>query len=117
MTRPDASIFTLVAGTTSPERAAVVREHCCEGSHVELRREVQTESGPPRIEVWLPCKALLGLVTTWRQIGHVPPETAVALLSLARQDSTVVGLGTVRTVYAPLDRDESVVTVEIRPVS
>ena len=46
-------------------------------------------------------------------IGHVPEEAAVSLLALADKRSTVIGLGTVKTVFAPAGRDEAVVTVEI----
>ena len=50
-------------------------------------------------------------------IGHVPEEAALLLLPIADKSSTVIGLGTVKTVYAPEGRDESVVTVEITPQS
>ena len=52
-----------------------------------------------------------------KMIGHVPEEAALLLLPIADKSSTVIGLGTVKTVYAPEGRDESVVTVEITPQS
>jgi hypothetical protein len=111
-------IFTIVGGTTIPDRAALVREHCREGSPVELRRDDPNsdDRDPSPIGVWLECRALLGLLKTHRKIGHVPQETAETLLAIADESPTVVARGTVRTVYAPRDRDEAVVTVEIQPV-
>lgn len=116
-TRPEApevaqSIFTILGGTTIPDRAAIVRAECREGSRVELRKR---DPASPHIDVWLECRPRLRLMKVWKKIGHVPQETATALLTLADKDSTVLAHGTVRTVYAPADRDEAVVTVEIRP--
>lgn len=111
----DNSIFTILGGTTIPDRAAVVRAECREGSRVELRRQLAGEANAARIDVWLECRSLLGLVKAWKKIGHVPDETAAAILPSSEQGSTVVAYGTVRTVYAPAGRDEAVVTVEIRP--
>jgi hypothetical protein len=108
----DTSIFTILGGTTIPDRAAIVRAECREGSRVELRRRDATDS---HIDVWLECRPRLRLVKTWRLIGHVPEETAAALLALARDGAIVVAQGTVKTVYAPAGRDEAVVTVEVRP--
>jgi hypothetical protein len=114
-TRLDKSIFTILGGTTIPERAAIVRAECHEGVRVELRRREGIDPGGSRIDVWLECKALLGLVKGWKKIGHVPDETAAALPPIGDESSTVVAYGTVKTVYAPLGRDEAVVTVEIGP--
>ena len=112
------TIFTIVGGTTIPDRAALVREHCREGSSVELRRDDhgRDDRDPSPIGVWLECRALLGLLKIHRKIGHVPQETADTLLAIADLSPTVVAHGTVKTVYAPRDRDEAVVTVEIQPV-
>jgi hypothetical protein len=112
------TIFTIVGGTTIPDRAALVREHCREGSFVELRRDDpgRDDRDPSPIGVWLECRALLGLLKTHKKIGHVPQETAYTLLAIADVSPTVVAHGTVKTVYAPRDRDEAVVTVEIQPV-
>lgn len=110
-----AAIFTIVGGTTVPERAAIVREHCHAGAAVELRREAIDADAQTGIGVWLHCRSLLGLVPVWKRIGHVPAETARMLGPLRDRSSTVVALGTVRTVYAPVGRDEAVVTVEITP--
>jgi len=115
-TRTKKSVFTILGGTTIPDRAAVVREHCFEGSGVELRREPGSADSSPRISVWLQCRSLLGLKRVWKQIGEVPPETAVTLLGLVDASLPVVGYGTVKTVYAPVDREEAVVTVEIEPL-
>jgi hypothetical protein len=114
-TRLDKSIFTILGGTTSPERAAIVRAECHEGLRVELRRQDGVDPAGSRIDVWLECKAILGLVKAWKRIGHVPDETAAALPPIGDVSSTVVAYGTVKTVYAPLGRDEAVVTVEIGP--
>jgi hypothetical protein len=108
-------IFTIVGGTTIPDRAAIVRAECREGSHVELRRQDDVDANRSRIDVWLECRSLLGLVKAWKKIGHVPDETAAALLVAADERSTVIAHGTVKGVYAPAGRDEAVVTVEIRP--
>ncbi|RZU01079.1 hypothetical protein [Rivibacter subsaxonicus] len=108
----DASIFTLLGGTTIPDRAAIVRAECREGSRVELRRRDASSS---HIDVWLECRPRLPLMRAWKMIGHVPEGTAAALLPLADERSTVIAHGTVRTVYAPTGRNEAVVTVEIRP--
>lgn len=105
-------IFTIVGGTTVPDRATVVRTYCREGSEVELRREPDDDSC---IGVWLPCPVLKGLFKSWKKIGEVPAETCDALLAPADVSPTVVARGTVRTVYAPIGRDEAVVTVELRP--
>ena len=106
-------IFTIVGGTTIPDRAAIVREDCREGSRVELRRPKEGIEDSNCIHVWLECSSLLGLVKVWKQIGHVPVETAAALLPAGDASSTVVACGTVKSVYAPAGRDEAAVTVEI----
>lgn len=108
----DRSILTILGGTTVPDRAAIVRAECREGARVELRRG--TAHGP-QIDVWLECRPRLRLMKAWKKIGHVPEETAAALLPLAGQGSSVVAQGAVRAVYAPAGRDEAVVSVEIRP--
>jgi hypothetical protein len=110
-----ASVFTILGGTTIPDRAAIVREHCREGSRVELRREAGGPDSSPRISVWLQCRSLLGLKRAWKRIGEVPPETAVTLDELVGGCPTIVGYGVVKTVYAPVDREEAVVTVDIEP--
>ena len=113
--QPDKTIFTLLGGTTIPDHAAIVRAECHEGSHVELRRQAEGVVKGGRIDVWLECRSLLGLVRAWKKIGHVPDETADEIVPISEQGSTVVAYGKVITVYAPADRDEAVVTVEIRP--
>ena len=107
------TIFTIVGGTTVPDRAAIVKAHCREGSSVELRRETKAAEGETGIGVWLQCSSLLGLLPIWKRIGYVPVETALALESLGAKSTTVVAHGTVKGVYAPIGRDEAVVSVEI----
>ena len=114
-TRLDKSIFTILGGTTIPDHAAIVRAECHEGSRVELRRQESVDPVGSRIDVWLECRAILGLVKAWKKIGHVPEETAAELPADGDVSTTVVAYGTVKTVYAPLGRDEAVVTVEIGP--
>jgi hypothetical protein len=109
------SIFTILGGTTIPDRAAIVRAECREGSRVELRANESADACGSRIDVWLECKTLLGLVTAWKRIGHVPEETAAALPPPVETDSRVVGYGTVKSIYAPAGREEAAVTVEITP--
>ena len=115
LTRLDKSIFTILGGTTIPDRAAVVRAECREGSRVELRRQEGVDPIGARIDVWLECKALLGLVKAWKKIGHVPEETAAALPPSGDISSSIVAYGTVKAMYAPIGRDEAVVTIEIGP--
>lgn len=107
------TIFTIIGGTTVADRAAIVKAHCREGSRVELRREAKDAEGGAGIGVWLQCRSMLGLMSVSKRIGHVPVETAQALEPLADESSTVVAHGTVRSVYAPIGRDEAVVSVEI----
>ena len=114
-TRLDKSLFTILGGTTIPDRAAVVRAECREGSRVELRRRDAVDPTGAHIDVWLECSALLGLVKAWKKIGHVPDETAAALPPDGDISSSVVAYGTVKAMYAPMDRDEAVVSVEIGP--
>ncbi len=109
------SIFTILGGTTIPDRAAIIRADCRENSRVELRRRDDLDAGCTRVDVWVECKSLLGLMKAWKNIGHVPHEVAKELLAGTDRRSTVVGYGTVKTVYAPEGRDEAVVTVEIGP--
>jgi hypothetical protein len=113
--RADKSIFTILGGTTIPDRAAIVRAECREGSRIELRTSADADLKAPRIDVWLECSSLLGLVKAWKKIGHVPDETAALLPPTGQEKPTVVGHGTVKTIYAPAGRDEAVVTVEISP--
>ncbi len=108
------SIFTIVGGTTIPQRARIVKAYCREGSGVELRREGTDRDSGFTIGVWLECPSALGLISTWKKIGHVPPETADALEPFMDESSTVVARGAVRTVYAPVDREEAAVVVQIR---
>ena len=114
-TRLDKSIFTILGGTTIPDRAAVVRTECREGSRVELRRQDGVNPTGARIDVWLECTALLGLIKAWKKIGHVPDETAAALPPDGDISSSIVAYGTVKAMYAPMGRDEAVVIVEIGP--
>ena len=114
-TRLDKSIFTILGGTTIPDHAVIVRAECREGSRVELRRQEGVDPTGARIDVWLECSALLGLVKAWKKIGHVPEETAAALPPDGDISSSIVAYGTVKTMYAPMDRDEAVVSVEIGP--
>jgi len=109
-----ASIFTIVGGTTIPERARIVQAHCHEGSVVELRREVPDPTSGLAIGVWLDCASPLRLISLWRKIGHVPAETADALQPFMDQSSKVVARGIVRAVYAPTGRDEAAVSVQIQ---
>ena len=109
------TVFTILGGTTIPDRAAVVRADCRAGSNVELRRQDESDSPPGSIDVWLECNALLGLLTVWKKIGHVPYETAAQLMPPGDASSTVVAYGKVKTVYAPAGRDEAVVSVELSP--
>ena len=51
----ESSIFTIVGGTTIPDRAAIVRAECREGSRVELRTAKDREAKGLQIEVWLEC--------------------------------------------------------------
>ena len=92
------TLFTLVCGTTSPARAAVVRDHCRENSLVELRREKFDSSA---ISVWLLCPLFRGLVQTGKRIGDVPADIAAELLPEDDRDAIVVARGTVKAVYAP----------------
>ena len=115
LTRLDKSIFTILGGTTTPDRAALVRTECREGSRVELRRQLGVDPAAARIDVWLECTALLGRVKAWKQLGHVSDETAADLPPEGDASSIVVGYGTVKSIYAPVGRDEAVVTVEIGP--
>ena len=114
-TRLDKSIFTILGGTTIPDRAAVVRAECREGARVEMRRQARVDPPGTRIDVWLECRAVLGLVRAWKKIGYVPEETAAELPPDGDVSTAVVGYGTVKSVYAPVGRDEAVVTVEIGP--
>ena len=113
--QPDNAISTILGGTTIPDHAAIVRAECREGSIVELRRRNEVGVNGSRIDVWLECRSLLGIVNAWKKIGFVPDETAAAIVPISEEGSAVVAYGTARTVYAPADRDEAVVTVEIRP--
>jgi hypothetical protein len=110
------TLFTIVGGTTIPDRAAIVRAHCREGSRVELRRPKGRDAESQCIDVWLECNALMGLIKVWKMIGHVPADTAEALLPDDDANLMVVAYGTVKAAYAPAGRDEAAVTVEIRPV-
>lgn len=113
------SVFTIVAGTTIPDRARIVRAHCRQGFVVELRRLGLDEPNGPEaqtpISVWLPCPSWWGLVRVRKKIGYVPVETARRLDPARDESATRVARGTVRTVYAPVGRDEAVVTVEVMP--
>jgi hypothetical protein len=80
-----------------------------------MRRQESVDPVGSRIDVWLECRAILGLVKAWKKIGHVPEETAAELPPDGDVSTTVVAYGTVKAVYAPLGRDEAVVTVEIGP--
>ena len=110
------SVFTIIGGTTIPDRAEIVRSHCRQGSIVELRRQEPTADDPATIGVWLECRSLFGLLPVWKKIGHVPAEAADALEPLKDESAVLVARAIVRTVYAPADRSEAVVTVEINGV-
>ena len=117
-TKPDLlenSIFTIVGGTTIPDRAAIVRAECREGSLVELRTAKDCDARGSPIEVWLECGSLLGLLKVWKRIGHVPDETAAELVRAGGEIRSVVARGTVKSIYAPVGRGEAVVTLQIRP--
>lgn len=111
------SLFTIVAGTTIPDRAAIVRTHCRQGATVELRRDADERHAQTAISVWLQCTSLMGLVSVRKKIGHVPAQTTELLKPLIDERATVVAHGKVKTVDAPLGRNEAVVTVEIGSLS
>ena len=116
-TRHATSLFTIVGGTTIPDRAEIVRSHCQEGSIVELRRqEPAADDDRATIGVWLQCRSLFGLLPVWKKIGYVPAETADALEPLMDESTALVARATVRAVYVPPDRSEAMVTVEINGV-
>ncbi len=114
-TRLDKSIFTILGGTTMPDRAALLRAECRVGARVELRRPDAVAPDLAQIDVWLECKALLGLVKAWKKIGHVPAETAAALPPEGDISPDLVAHGTVQALYAPPGRDEAAVSIEIGP--
>ena len=115
LTRLDKSIFTILGGTTIPDRAAVVRTECREGARVELRRQVGVDPAKAGIDVWLECKAILGLVKAWKKIGHVPEEVAAEIPPDGDISSSVVAYGRVKSMYVPMGLDEAMVAVEIDP--
>jgi hypothetical protein len=112
---PPTEYFTIVGGTTVPERAAIVREYCREGSVVELRRETAPTEPSRGIGVWLQCTKLLGLLPVWKKIGYLPEETAQTLLPACDASAVLVARGKVRTIYAPVGREEAVVSVVFEP--
>jgi hypothetical protein len=57
----------------------------------------------------------MGLLKVRKKIGDVPEDVARALLPADDKDTSVVALGTVRAVYAPVP-NEAVVTIEIEPL-
>jgi hypothetical protein len=107
--------FTIVGGTTVPERAAEVREHCREGSLVQLRREAPPTEPSRGIGVWLQCPRLFGLLPAWKKIGYLPEEFASSLAPALDTSEALVAMGRVRTIYAPVGREEAVVSVEVFP--
>lgn len=109
------SLFTVVAGTAMPDHAEIVRTHCRQGASVELRRARSHDlpAPPLAISVWLPCRSLMGLLSVRKKIGYVPAETAELLEPLLDERARIVAHGKVKTVYAPVGRDEAVVTVEV----
>jgi len=109
--------FTIVGGTTVPERAAIVREHCREGSPVELRREKPPTEPSRGIGVWLQCPRVFGLVPAWKKIGYLPEDFAGSLAPASDASETIVARGRVRTIYAPVNRGEAVVSVEVLPAT
>ena len=111
----DHSVFTIVAGTTVPDRAALVRAECREGAPVELRRLKNEDADGSLMDVWVECKSLLGMLKVWKKIGHVPKDAATSFQPIADATSSVVAHGTVKSVYAPAGRDEAVVTVILHP--
>jgi hypothetical protein len=110
---PDGAIFTILGGTTIPDRAAIVRAECREGSRVELR--LAQPDSDSRVDVWLECRSLLGILKNWKKIGHVPDEAVAPLLQNLKADADVIAYGTVKSIYAPSGRQEAAVTVEISP--
>jgi len=109
--------FTIVGGTTVPERAAIVREHCREGSPIELRREKPPTEPSRGIGVWLQCSRVFGLVPVWKKIGYLPEDFAQSLVPDADASEALVARGRVRTIYAPVNRGEAVVSVEVLPAA
>ena len=65
VTAVDTSIFTILGGTTIPDRAALVRAECREGSRVELRRR---DANGSHIDVWLECRPRLRLMKDLEQL-------------------------------------------------
>ena len=115
-TRHAGSIFTIISGTTIPDRAEIVRAHCKEGSIVELRRQEGAADGESNMGVWLQCRSLFGLLPVWKKIGHVPAETADALEPLMDESAALVACAIVRGVYVQTDGSEAAVAVEINGI-
>lgn len=111
------TLFTILAGTTVPKRAAIVRDHCKVGSRVKIRRSKGAEDEHSRMHVWLECRAPVRFMKTWKKIGYVPHEAAAEIQPTDHASAGVVAYGVVKAFYAPHDRDEAVVTVEIGPLA
>jgi hypothetical protein len=74
------AVFTIVGGTTVPDRAAIVRPHYREGAQVKLRREFTDASS---IGVWIPCPIVKGLLKPLKKSERFP-EKLVTLCSPPR---------------------------------
>jgi hypothetical protein len=109
------TIFTIVAGTTVPDRAALIRAECREDAAVELRRRRTADADGSFMEVWVECTPVMGVFKAWKKIGHVPGDVAASFQPFADASQMVVAYGNVRSVYAPASEDEAVVTVLLRP--
>jgi hypothetical protein len=107
------SIPVVVQGTGHADRASIIRSRCKEGAPVEVRRNLTNPSGDEALEVWLQCRYFFGAAKTWKKIGYVEGGRYAAIARQLDNGQMRVRKSVVNSFFAPLDRDEPQVALEL----
>ncbi len=102
----------VVAGTGFEGREKIVQKHCREGMEVVLKRDPKNKYDTNAVAVFLKVPRIGGLLgSSLIQIGHIKANTAKSLAKAMDSGSEVTG--TVKSFWAPEDREHPRVTLEI----
>ena len=103
-------VDTALRNDDGSSRAGAIRRHCSVGRSVELRR-TSDRTGANSIAVYLRVPRFFGLLgSRMTQIGFVDAAATAAISKKGPSEET---RATVKSVYAPQEKDSPLVTIMI----
>lgn len=103
----------VLAGTGFEGREVVIRNCAKKGSALQLRREPKNVHDKNAIAVWLECRALFGLLKSWRKIGYIQASRAEKLAPKIDSGEMKIARVSVVNLYCPPDLNHPEVTALI----